>query len=205
MVAHSSSLSRVHKAALRLFAERGSTVITVSELAEAARVARGTIYNNGLSPDTVFEDIASQLSEEMNSRIIKSLAHEKDPAIRLATGIRMYIRRAHEEPDWGKFICKFAFSNKAMLGLWTGQDSPVPDVLQGLDFQRYNFRKEQLIAVMAMIAGGVLTSIFMVLEGHKTWRDIGSEMAELVLIALGVDNKEAYDLARQELPTLLEA
>lgn len=205
MVAHSSSLSRVHKAALRLFAERGSTVITVSELAEAARVARGTIYNNGLSPDTLFEDIASQLSEEMNSRIIKSLAHEKDPAIRLANGIRMYIRRAHEEPDWGKFICKFAFSNKAMLGLWTGQDSPVPDVLQGLDFQRYNFRKEQLIAVMAMIAGGVLTSIFMVLEGHKTWRDIGSEMAELVLIALGVDNKEAYDLARQELPTLLEA
>ena len=117
----------------------------------------------------------------------------------------MYIRRAHEEPDWGKFICKFAFSNKAMLGLWTGQDSPVPDVLQGLDFQRYNFRKEQLIAVMAMIAGGVLTSIFMVLEGHKTWREIGSEMAELVLIALGVDNKEAYDLDRQELPTLLEA
>lgn len=148
MVAHSSSLSRVHKAALRLFAERGSTVITVSELAEAARVARGTIYNNRLSPDTLFEDIASQLSEEMNSRIIKTLAHEKDPAIRLAKGIRMYIRRAHEEPDWGKFICKFAFSNKAMLGLWTGQDSPVPDVLQGLDFQRYNFRKEQLISVM---------------------------------------------------------
>lgn len=205
MVAHSSSLSRVHKAALRLFAERGSTVITVSELAEAARVARGTIYNNLLSPDTLFEDIASQLSEEMNSRIIKTLAHEKDPAIRLAKGIRMYIRRAHEEPDWGKFICKFAFSNKAMLGLWTGQDSPVPDVLQGLDFQRYNFRKEQLISVMAMIAGGVLTSIFMVLEGHKTWRDIGSEMAELVLIALGVDNKEAYNLARHELPTLLEA
>lgn len=56
-----------------------------------------------------------------------------------------------------------------------------------------------------MIAGGVLTSIFMVLEGHKTWRDIGSEMAELVLIALGVDNKEAYNLARHELPTLLEA
>lgn len=205
MVAHSSSLSRVHKAALRLFVERGSTVITVSELAEAARVARGTIYNNRLSPDTLFEDIASQLSEEMNSRIIKTLAHEKDPAIRLAKGIRMYIRRAHEEPDWGKFICKFAFSNKAMLGLWTGQDSPVPDVLQGLDFQRYNFRKEQLISVMAMIAGGVLTSIFMVLEGHKTWRDIGSEMAELVLIALGVDNKEAYNLARHELPTLLEA
>ena len=204
MVAHRSSQSRIHKAALRLFAERGSTVITVSELAEAARVARGTIYNNGLSPDSLFEDIASQLSEEMNSRVIKTSAYEKDPAYRLANGIRMYIRRAHEEPDWGKFICKFAFSNKAMLGLWAGQDSPVPDVLQGLEHERYSFRQEQLISVMAMIAGGVLTSIFMVLEGHKTWRDIGSEMAELVLIALGVDAKEAFEISRKELPVLLE-
>lgn len=205
MVAHSSSQSRIHKAALRLFAERGSTVITVSELAEAARVARGTIYNNGLSPDSLFEDIASQLSEEMNSRIIKSLAGETDPAQRLANGMRMYIRRAHEEPDWGKFICKFAFSNQAMLGLWTGQDSPVPDVMEGITNQRYAFRQEQLTSVVAMIAGSVLTSIFMVLEGHKTWRDIGSEIAELTLIALGLNAEEAYDLSRKPLPNLLEA
>ena len=57
---------------------------------------------------------------------------------------------------------------------------------------------------MAMIAGGVLTSIFMVLEGHKTWHDIGSEMAELVLIAIGVDAKEAFEISRKELPVLLE-
>ena len=44
----------------------------------------------------------------------------------------------------------------------------------------------------------------MVLEGHKTWRDIGSEMAELVLIALGVDAKEAFEISRKELPVLLE-
>ena len=203
-MALSSSQKRIHRAALRLFAERGSTNISVSELAEAAGVARGTIYNNQLNPDTLFEDIASQLSTEMNARIIKSFGDEQDSAIRLAQGVRMYIRRAHEEPDWGRFICKFAFSSKSMMELWSGPDSPLPDVMNGLQNGRYTFRPEQLTSIMAMIAGTVLTSIFLVLEGHKTWRDIGSEIAELMLLALGISAEEARQLARKELLELVE-
>jgi len=204
LMALSSSQLRIHRAALRLFAERGSADITVRDLAEAAGVARGTIYNNQLNPDTLFEDIASQLSTEMNARIIKSFGDETDSAVRLAQGVRMYIRRAHEEPDWGKFICRFAFSSKSMGDLWTGADSPMPDVLTGLQRERYHFRPEQLMSVMSVIAGSVLTSIFLVLEGHRTWRDAGSDTAELLLRALGLDPQEAEQLARADLPLLPE-
>lgn len=43
---------------------------------------------------------------------------------------------------------------------------------------------------MSLIAGSVLTSIFLVLEGHKTWRDSGTEIAELLLCALGISREE---------------
>lgn len=200
----SSSQQRLHKAALKLFAERGSTNISVSELADAAGVARGTIYNNGLNPETLFEDIATLLATEMNARVIKTLKNEEDYAVRLAQGIRMYLRRAHDEPDWGRFICKFAFSAKSMMGLWTGSDSPLPDVIHGLENGRYQFRQEQLMSVIAVIAGSVLSSIFLVLEGYKTWRDSGSDVAELLLISLGMDANEAYQIARSDLPALKE-
>lgn len=200
----SSSQQRIHKTALKLFAESGSTNIGVSELAAASGVARGTIYNNKLSPETLFEDIASQLSVEMNARIIKSFGDEKDSAVRLAQGVRMYIRRAHEEPDWGRFICRFAFSSTSLMALWTGTDSPLPDVIEGLENNRYTFREDQLISIMSLIAGSVLTSIFLVLEGHKTWRDAGTEVAELLLCALGIDRDEAFQIARRELPDLSE-
>lgn len=203
-VSLSSSQQKIHKAALKLFAEKGSTNISVSELAAASGVARGTIYNNQLDPDTLFEDIATQLAVEMNARIINSFGHETDSAIRLAQGVRMYIRRAHEEPDWGRFICRFAFSSTSLMALWTGSDSPLPDVIAGLDTKRYTFRQDQLISVMALIAGSVLSSIFLILEGHKTWRDAGTEVAELLLCALGINRDEAFEIARRELPPLIE-
>ena len=200
----SASQKRIHRAALSLFAEKGSTAISVSELAEASGVARGTIYNNGLNPNSLFEDIAQQLTHEMNSRVIQTLGDEQDAALRIATGVRMYIRRAHEEPDWGRFICKFSFSSQSLMGLWTGEASPLSDIHKGVETQRYSLRPDQLSAVMAIVAGSVLTSIFLVLEGHKTWRDIGSEVAELLLTALGLKQQEAFDLARIELPELVE-
>lgn len=200
----SSSKKRIHRAALELFAERGSSAITVSELAEAANVARGTIYNNDLNPDSLFEGIASQLTNEMNARVIKTLGTEDDSAKRLAIGIRMYIRRAHEEPNWGRFLCKFGFSSQQLTGLWIGEESPLSDIQNGALSKRYNINESQMFAVINMIAGSVLSSIFSVLEGFKTWRDIGCEISELILISLGIDNSEAYLLARTDLPVLQE-
>ena len=91
------ALKRIHKAALRLFAERGVTQVNVSDLAEAASVARGTIYNNLASTDLLFEEVASQLETEMLARTAMSFESIEDPAERLANGIRLFIRRAHEE------------------------------------------------------------------------------------------------------------
>jgi hypothetical protein len=76
------------------------------------------------------------------------------------------------------------------------------DVLSGLSSEQYSFRQEQLPSVMAMIGGGVLGATMLVLQGHKTWRDAGSDMAEFVLRALGVPADEARGIATQDLPLL---
>ena len=77
-------------------------------------------------------------------------------------------------------------------------------MIHGLENGRYQFRQEQLMSVIAVIAGSVLSSIFLVLEGYKTWRDSGSDVAELLLISLGMDAKEMYQIARSDLPALKE-
>ena len=107
-------LKRIHQAALRLFAETGATQVSVSELAQAAGVARGTIYNNLPAPEALFQVIASELGEEMHQRVLASFAPADSPPQRLANGVRFFIRRTHEEPDWGRFLCRFAFSSESM-------------------------------------------------------------------------------------------
>ncbi|POZ99211.1 TetR/AcrR family transcriptional regulator, partial [Pseudomonas sp. MWU12-2312b] len=88
------------QAALRLFAERGTIDVSISDLATEAGVARGTIYSNVKSMEQLFEAVAAHLSAEMHERVNKSFETLAQPAHRLANGIRFFIRRTHEEPQW---------------------------------------------------------------------------------------------------------
>lgn len=191
---------RLQRAALQLFAERGVTRVNISELAEAAGMARGTVYNNLSDPDSLFTEVAAQLSAELSEQIAGSSRQIPDPAQRLANGIRYFTKRAHEDPHWGRFLCRFGLSTESLQQIWTGQ--PVKDLLEGLDNGRYVFQQEQLASVVSLVSGGVLGAMLLVLEGRKTWRDAGSDTAEFVLTAIGVPREEARALACKELPAL---
>lgn len=192
---------RIHAAALKLFAEKGVGEVNISDLAESAGVARGTIYNNLKSIEALFNDVASELSTEMNDRVLRSSPSEMDPAERLSNGVRYYIRRAHEEPSWGKFLTRYAISSQSLRSMWAGP--AVQDLTDGLKKSRYDFKPEQMVSAIGLISGAVLVAITLVLEGHKTWRDAGSDTAELLLRALGIDKEEATIIAGKDLPPLL--
>lgn len=191
---------RIHQAALRLFAERGAIDLSISDLALEAGVARGTIYNNVPSMEQLFEAVAAHLAAEMHERVRRSFETLVDPAHRLANGIRFFIRRAHEEPQWGTFIHRFAMSNASLREMFTSQATK--DLLDGLASGRYSFRQDQLLSVITLISSTALGAMFLVLEGHKTWRDAGTDTAEFVLRALGVPADEAGRLATEKLPAL---
>ena len=191
---------RIHEAAVRLFAEHGSDRVNVRDLAEAAGVARGTVYNNVSSVDTLFEEIAGQLAGEMHERIRLAFGSTEDPAQRLATGIRLFMRHAHDDPNWGRFMCRFGLTAAQLREVWYGQ--PMKDLVAGVETRRYTVEREQLTTATAMIAGSVFSACLLVQQGYRGWREAGCETAELVLRALGVDVQEARTLTRIELPDL---
>jgi hypothetical protein len=47
--------------------------------------------------------------------------------------------------------------------------------------------------------------MWMVLEGHQTWREAGTSTAELVLRAMGIEPAEAREISMAELPRLATA
>ena len=196
----SAAQRRIHDAALRIFAERGSTEVSVSDLAQAAGVARGTIYNNLEKPEHLFERVAAQLADEMNERVAASYKGITDPAERTSIGVRLYIRRAHEEPHWGRFIVHFGFSNDSLRNVWTGP--PMQDLMAGLQQDSFDFLPDQLPAALGVIAGSTVSAILMVLEGVKTWRDAGTETVTMILRGLGVSKEMAETIAARELPAL---
>ncbi len=194
---------RIYEAAVRFFAERGTTHASVTELAHAAGLARGTIYNNVENLDSLFEEVATALGDEMHGRILASFESMDDPARRLACGIRFFVRRAHEEPHWGRFIVRFAFTTSTMRSLLSGP--PARDLEDGLAKGRYSFRPDQMRSVLAFVGSVTLAAMWLVLNGEKTWREAGSDAAELMLCSIGLGAGEARALASEDLPPLPEA
>jgi AcrR family transcriptional regulator len=193
----STALGRIHQAALRLFAERGVTQITVSDLAEAAGIARGTIYNNLATVDSLFEDVATQLTAEMGLRVDATLAQTSDPANRVANGMRLFVRRAHEDPLWGRFLVRFAPTTPTLRTVLEG--GLTDDLRRGVEMGLFELRGDQLASAVTMLSATALGAMSLVLEGHRTWRDAGSDTAELVLRALGVPAEDARVIATSEL------
>lgn len=198
----SPAQKRIHQAALRLFAETGSSDVNVSDLATAAGVSRGTIYNNVESTEHLFESVTEKLAEEMVQRIELSYTHITSPAERIAIGVRLFVRRAHAEPHWGRFLVHFAFSCDVLRTVMAGL--PTQDVSQGMASGLFQLRPEQVGSVASMITGSVVSAMFLVLEGHRTWRDAGEELAELILRAVGLSAADAHSIARADLPLLAE-
>ncbi len=195
--------ARIYEAAVRLFADNGTTHASVTELAQAAGLARGTIYNNVQNLDALFEEVATALGDEMHARILASFATIDDPARRLACGVRFFVRRVHEEPHWGRFIVRFAFTASSMRALVAGP--PARDLADGLSRGRFRFRPEQTPSMLAFVGGVALAAMSLVLDGEKTWRDAGSDAAEALLRAVGVAAEEAREIAHIDLPPLPDA
>jgi AcrR family transcriptional regulator len=191
---------RIHEAALRLFADKGSTQLSVRELADAAGLARGTIYNYYGSLEALFEKVAAGVVLEMQQRVSNLLREVDEPAEQLALSLRAAVRRAHEEPHWGRFINRFGVSEQPLQTIWSGP--LIVNLQRGVASGRYELAVEQIPAASAHLGAGVLAAMLLVLEGHRTWRAASSDVAELSLRALGLSRAEAQRLAAVELPPL---
>ncbi|WP_167473900.1 TetR/AcrR family transcriptional regulator [Nocardia arthritidis] len=191
---------RIRAAAVRLFTEKGTDSVTLSELAQEANVARGTLYRNIGSMDTLFERVVADLGENMHRRVAKTFADIDDPAARLATGIRLWVRYAHDHPQLGRFAVKFGLTAESLRIMMTGP--PAADIHAGVEAGRYAITAAEIPTVISLVLGATISAMWMVLDGHQTWRTAGSATAELVLRATGIDPAEARQLSTVELPDL---
>lgn len=191
---------RILDAALRLYTAKGTTELTVSELAAEANVARGTLYRYVDSMDELFDKVVANFSADLHQRVAASFEALDDPATRLATGVRMWIRYAHEHPEMGRFAVRFGQTAESLRAVLTGPT--MQDLENGFATGRFPVDEALAPNVAALIIGTTISAMWMVLDGRQTWREAGSATAELLLRALGIDPAEARDISRIELPDL---
>ena len=195
-----TTAQRINDAAIRLFAERGNVDLSISDLAAEAGVARGTLYRNIESMEGLFDQVRADLALELHRSIqqVMDAAEIVDPPRRLATAMRMLIRLPHDDAALGRFLVRFALTDESLRELLTGP--PMQDVARGIDEGRYAIEPGRELSVASLIIGATVGAMWMVIDGHLGWREAGTDAAELVLRALGVQESEAQAIAKAPLP-----
>lgn len=87
----------------------------------------------------------------------------------------------------------------SLRAIFTGP--PMRDVSTGIAEGRLRV-DETMAPAIASLIGSTVSSMWMVLEGHQTWREAGSSTTELLLRALGIDPDEARAISTAALPAI---
>ena len=193
-------------------AERGLEAVAINEITEAADLGFGTFYNYFASKEAIHEALVDELFESFGAALDQIAEQVDDPAEVIAASVRYTLRRAAEEPLWGRFLLR--------IGFW----SPVldrglaPRLLRDLQtgvasgrFQAHDFPMT-VVAVRGVVLSAVDVSTASPKQGTGD-RDfaeiVGAERksipertAAVLLRLLGLDPQEAEEVVSRALPTI---
>lgn len=198
MVKTDRTKNRIFQAALRVFAETGTEQLGVSELAEAAGVSRGTIYNNLDDPVVRFTDLSPILAGELRELIEEAFVGEDNPARRIVIAVKTIVRRAHSEPVWADFVIRHVLVDPELQRFWS--TLPANELRRGREMGLFDFDLNEISSVTSVMGGSTLIGMLYVRQGVRGWRDSGLEIAELVLRSVGVNKTDAREFAAAPLP-----
>lgn len=183
--------------ARRLFASQGFEQTTIREIAGAADIALGGLYNYFQGKDEILAALLEEALTEQLRLLIRRQQAAEDVAERVAVAHRHLLEAVRDDPDWGWLLLRLQVDYEIVytaLGERAGAD-----LREGIGSGRFAVANPE-VALRA--SGGALLGVIpSVLAGEFSPAD-DSAHAEGVLRSFGVAPTEAAELARRPLPPL---
>lgn len=181
--------TKIIRAAIEIFAERGPDAPVIDDFIKAAGIARGTFYNYFKSTDELLRATSTWLSEELMMLIDTEIRSMKDPATRFGLGIRLWIKWAQANPSWSLFIAR----------VWNVGEyqQPVRDIREGI--KKKIFVASDAYVAWDVIRGAIRQAMFRIGEGD-THSAYGDAVVQMCLQALGLNSDASRKIMVLELP-----
>lgn len=184
-------------AALRIYARKGVGEMALNELAEEAGVSNGTVYNYFRTREDVLDAVGIALADQLSHQVVEASIGVTQGVERMAIGIRRYIRQAAQDPEWARALVSVARYTEGMLSalaIYVRAD------LQ-LGQQQGDFRFADEEVALGLVLAATMGSMTAAVNGMKAGNH-DSLVAEMILMALGVQPEKAHTVANLPIPRL---
>jgi AcrR family transcriptional regulator len=189
--------ARLLRALMKLLARKSLADIAIHEITETADVGGGTFYNHFTDRGVIHAAMVDELLISWSDIVGAVAPISGDVAQTFAIRARLYIERAGQDPDWGRYVVANAFSQFS-------NGNPVGRRLLDLvDAGRRSnrFNVADLDLVTRAILGLVIATIHQVVGDPLKAVTEAGRTTQFALTLLGVPAADAEKLATLPLPT----
>lgn len=189
--------SRLVQGALQVFAERGIDASVIDDLIRTAGVSRGTFYNYFRTNEELLVAVSGALSDELMRLVDPVVREERDPATRIATGIRLFLELFRANPHLCAFMARGGM--RVLSGNNLVSDYLPRDLHDGMAAGRFSIGSVGL--GFDLVAGTVLAAAYRLLQ-EEVHQDYSAHLVTAVMVALGLNPSEAAAIADRPVPVL---
>ena len=185
--------TRIVTAALEVFAEKGPDVPVIDDFIQAAGVARGTFYNHFASTEELLDAASRMLEDNVMRWTLAAVGEINDPALRFATGVRLWLRWSQADKVGCGFVVRSRFRGPLV------ERQLAADLKDGLDAGKFRFASVQVARDLSI--GTILEAMrrMMTSRVSKSYTD---DVARMILQGVGVDKRTADRLMAAPLPPI---
>lgn len=189
-------------AAENLFGARGIEAVSIDEIALAADLAKGTVYNHFADKDALAAEIAGKARADGEARVAEVNAGIADPVRRTIRGVIVFAHFAWERPERARAMMRLtpsAADPRAPVNAGVRQD-----VERGLSSGAFH---GELESATLLVLGTAYTMIAHIAAAHlarEAAHTLARNTAALTLRALGVPETLAHSTAAAEAADIFE-
>jgi AcrR family transcriptional regulator len=179
-------------AAQALFSRRPWEAVTVDEVVNEARVAKGTFYTHFNSLNELAAAVADEIIHSLDELIQSQRRSISDPLVRVAFGCSAFMEKALQDRSWGLLAARMARSYKTVGQIARSRLSE--DLRQAL--RQSPQRGLTLDLALEVTLGVVLQILAAIGEGRLDASDLPGAVRS-ILAAIGVGKRDAASIVAQ--------
>jgi len=184
---------RIVAAALRVFAEKGPDAAVIDDFIREAGVARGTFYNYFTRTGDLLVAVTQALEDDLIQSINAEMSLLRDPVSRVATGLRLWLAWARDNPVGCAFIVRSRFRGPLVEHQLTA------DLRDGLDAGAFDFPDVRI--ARDLVVGSVLEAMHRLLTPPVP-RNYADGIVRMILAGLGLDGSVTEEALKWPVPRL---
>jgi len=186
---------RLFASAIQLVAKQGTATTSIDDVIRTADVSRGTFYKYFDAVDTLFDQLALVVLNEIIETVEPGVIQFEHPAERMATGMRMVVQLVLANRQIAGFLVRMGWPETR--GGEVLMDLPRRDLEEG--FRRGKFVAMPMELALNIVSMTVLGSVHALLAPRVPAGFVDQAVAS-ALRALGVQHKDAVRIASMPLP-----